>query len=214
MTAIKICGVKEAHTYDLLAELKVDWVGLVFYPPSPRYITMDQARQLPDYKNQGLLRVGLFVKPTLDDIKAVLDKINLDILQLYTSLETAQIIRDELGIPVWLAKGVQTISDLPINGSVDGFVIEAPSNQSDSRPGGNGRTFDWQLTSGWHSPKPWLLAGGLTSENVTQAIQQSGTKAVDVSSGVEHQKGKKDSGLIKQFVENIRCFDRSSQPYE
>lgn len=210
MTAIKICGVKEAHTYDLLVELKVDWVGLVFYPPSPRYIAMDQARQLPDYKNQGLLRVGLFVKPTLDDIKAVLDKINLDILQLYTSLEIAQKIRDEFGIPVWLAKGVQTVSDLPTNCSVDGLVIEAPSNQSDSRPGGNGRAFDWQLTSGWHSPKPWLLAGGLTPENVTQAIQQSGTQAVDVSSGVERQKGEKDPSLIKQFVKNIRCFNSAS----
>lgn len=207
MTAIKICGVKKAETYDLLLELKVNWAGLVFYPPSPRYITSDQARSLPDYKNYGLSKVGLFVKPTLDGIAKVLDKVQLDILQLYTSAEMAITIREEFGLPVWLARGVQSVADLPSNDNVDGLVIEAPASQSDSRPGGNGRTFDWRLTAGWKAPKPWLLAGGLTPKNVTQAMKDSCAKAVDVSSGVEHQKGEKDSALIREFVKNIRNFD-------
>lgn len=207
MTAIKICGVKKAETYDLLLELKVNWAGLVFYPPSPRYITPDQARSLPDYKSHGLLKVGLFVKPTLDDLAKVLDQVQLDVLQLYTSAEMAITIREEFGLPVWLARGVQSVADLPNNDDVDGLVIEAPSSQSDTRPGGNGRTFDWQLTAGWKSPKPWLLAGGLTPENIIQAIKYSGAKAVDVSSGVEYQKGEKDPALIREFVKNIRNFD-------
>lgn len=204
MTAVKICGVKDAATCDLLLELKVNWVGLVFYPPSPRYITIDQACQLPDYKNNNLLRVGLFVKPTLDDIARVLDKVHLDVLQLYTSVEMAKIIRNQCGLPTWLAQGIQTITDLPNKCDVDGLVMEAPCNQSDSRPGGNGRAFDWRLTCGWQAPKPWLLAGGLTPDNVQEAIKQSGAKAVDVSSGVERNKGDKDHLLIRQFVENVR----------
>lgn len=207
MTAIKICGVKEEETYDLLLELKVNWAGLVFYPPSPRYIPPDQARSLPNYNKYGLLKVGLFVKPTLDYITKVLDKVQLDILQLYTSAEMAIIIRDQLGLPVWVAQGVQSIANLPNDCDVDGLVIEAPSRQSDSHPGGNGRAFDWKLTAGWQAPKPWLLAGGLTPKNVVQAIKHSGAKAVDVSSGVECQKGQKDLALIREFVKNIRNFD-------
>ncbi|MDI2112956.1 phosphoribosylanthranilate isomerase [Commensalibacter nepenthis] len=207
MTGIKICGVKEPATYDLLIKLKVNWVGLVFYEPSPRFISMGQVRQLPDYHNEGLLRVGLFVKPTVDEVRRVLDTVRLDILQLYTSLEVAHTIREACDIPVWLAKGIKERSDLPKTCSVDGLVIETPSNHSDLRPGGNGRTFDWRLTSTWDIPKPWLLAGGLTPDNVGQAIQQSGAKAVDVSSGVERHKGEKDSTLIRQFVETIRAID-------
>ncbi|EUK17746.1 phosphoribosylanthranilate isomerase [Commensalibacter papalotli (ex Servin-Garciduenas et al. 2014)] len=207
MSAIKVCGIKTAETYDLLLELNVNWAGLVFYPPSPRYITLDQARQLPDYKNHGLLKVGLFVKPTLDDIAKVLDHVHLDILQLYTSTQMIKTIRNHFGLPVWLAQGIRTVCDLPDNYDVDGLVIEAPSHQSDLHPGGNGRTFDWQLTSGWQAPRPWLLAGGLTPTNVTQAIKQSGARAVDVSSGVERQKGEKDHALIREFVGNINNFD-------
>lgn len=206
MSAIKVCGIKTAETYDLLLELNVNWAGLVFYPPSPRYITVNQARQLPDYKEHGLLKVGLFVEPTLNDIANVLDQVHLDILQLYTSSEMAKTIRDQFELPVWLARGVRTVSDLPNGCDADGFVIEAPSSQSDLHPGGNGRAFDWELTSGWQAPRPWLLAGGLTPENVTQAIKQSGAKAVDVSSGVERQKGEKDHALIREFVKNVYDF--------
>ncbi|CAI3948705.1 Phosphoribosylanthranilate isomerase (TrpF) (PDB:1DL3) [Commensalibacter communis] len=207
MTAIKICGVKDPEIYELLATLKVNWVGLVFYESSPRFISIDQVRQLPDYYNEGISRVGLFVKPTLDEVKRVLETVRLDILQLYTTPEIARTIRETFDIPVWLAKGIQKRSDLPETCSIDGLVIEAPPNHSDSRPGGNGRTFDWQLTSAWNAPKPWLLAGGLTPENVVQAIQQSGAKAVDVSSGVERRKGEKDPTLIRQFIQNIRNID-------
>ncbi|MDI2091029.1 phosphoribosylanthranilate isomerase [Commensalibacter oyaizuii] len=204
MTAIKICGVKDSATYDLLAELQVNWVGIVFYPPSPRYIEPSQAALLPDYKADGLQRVGLFVKPTVDDIRRILDYVHLDVLQLYTSMENASVIQTIFGIPVWVAKGVKSRADLPTSCPVTGMVIEAPANQSDSRPGGNGRVFDWQLTKNWQAPRPWLLAGGLTPENVTTAIVEAQALAVDVSSGVERCMGEKDPVLIRSFVENIR----------
>lgn len=204
MTAIKICGVKDAKIYDLLVELQVNWIGLVFYPASPRYLTLSQASQLPDYNKDGLLRVGLFVKPEMDDIRKTLDKIRLDVLQLYTTEEKALAVQQEFGLPVWLAKGIKTRQDLPVTCRVDGMIIEAPTSDADTRPGGNGRIFDWSLPADWHAPKPWLLAGGLTPENVQNAIQQSNALAVDVSSGVEIERGVKDSLLIQRFVEKIR----------
>ncbi len=204
MTAIKICGVKDLATYDLLAELQVNWVGLVFYPASPRFLSLSQAAQLPDYRNEGLLRVGLFVKPELEDIQRVIEKIHLDILQVYCPDEQAEFIRETFKIPVWIAKGIKTHQDLLRSCTVDGMVMEAPSYQSDTRPGGNGRQFDWSLTKTWKSVKPWLLAGGLTPDNIQEAIRISGAKAVDVSSGVEFKKGVKDLKLIRRFVMNAR----------
>lgn len=204
MVAIKICGVNEAETCDLLVSLQVDWVGLVFYPASPRFLSLSQAMQLPDYGKEGLLRVGLFVKPELDDIRKILDHVRLDILQLYCPDKQAEIIREEFHLPVWLARGVKTRQDLLQPCPVDGMVTEAPCYDSDTRPGGNGRQFDWSLMKNWHAAKPWLLAGGLTPDNVQTAIQQSSAQAVDVSSGVEAEPGKKDPGLIQRFVENAR----------
>ena len=204
MVSIKICGVRETATCDLLLKLRVNWVGLVFYPASPRFLSVTQARQLPDYGKEGLLRVGLFVRPKLDDIKRILDKVRLDILQLYCSDKQAAIIREEIGLPVWLARGVKTRDDLLEPSQIDGMVIEAPFYESDTRPGGNGRKFDWSLTKNWNPANPWLLAGGLTPDNVQEAIQQSGTEAIDVSSGVESEPGKKDPILIQQFVKNAR----------
>ena len=189
MVSIKICGVRETATCDLLLKLRVNWVGLVFYPASPRFLSVTQARQLPDYGKEGLLRVGLFVRPKLDDIRRILDKVRLDILQLYCSDKQAAIIREEIGLPVWLARGVKTRDDLLEPCQVDGMVIEAPFYESDTRPGGNGRKFDWSLTKNWNPAKPWLLAG---------------TDAIDVSSGVESEPGKKDPILIQHFVKNAR----------
>lgn len=204
MVSIKICGVRETATCDLLLKLRVNWVGLVFYPASPRFLSVTQARQLPDYGKEGLLRVGLFVRPKLDDIKRILDKVRLDILQLYCSDKQAETIREEIGLPVWLARGVKTRDNLLEPCQVDGMVIEAPFYESDTRPGGNGRKFDWSLTKNWNPAKPWLLAGGLTPDNVQEAIQQSGAEAIDVSSGVESEPGKKDPILIQHFVKNAR----------
>ncbi|WP_338329477.1 phosphoribosylanthranilate isomerase [Commensalibacter sp. Nvir] len=208
MIAIKVCGIKEENHYELLAKLNVDWVGLVFYPPSPRYITPEQASHLPDFKQQGLQRVGLFVHPDEEEIETVLEKVRLDVLQLYTSLEQACFIRKRFNIPVWLSKGIKRFSDLPTSCPLDGLVIEAPASKTDTRPGGNSKQFDWRITQSWRAPKPWVLAGGLNCRNVDRAISLSGTRAVDVSSGVENQLGIKDSQLIQNFVTKVRnCND-------
>lgn len=210
MIQIKICGLTREADIQLCAELGVSWVGFVFYPRSPRAISAQHAKTLhtavPSPSLGGPLRVGLFVQPQREEIAHVLAKVPLDILQLYTSQEKAEALQKHFNIPVWLPYGIHTASELPSSDSsaLHGFIIEAPASEGDTRPGGLGKTFDWSLTHNWHPPRPWLLAGGLTPQNVQRAIALSGAKAVDVSSGVENSPGHKSASLLKEFIKNAR----------
>ncbi|MDF7674667.1 phosphoribosylanthranilate isomerase [Acetobacteraceae bacterium ESL0709] len=209
MVKVKICGLKRAEEMQLCAALGVDWTGFIFYPPSPRYIPAKQALDLHHSTRTaaegGPQRVGLFVNPTFDEIKAVLAVVPLDILQLYGPIEQAVAIRQRFDVPVWLAKGIKGPEDLPSDkNNLDGYIIESPADPNDNQPGGLGKSFDWSLTRNWPAPAPWILAGGLTPENVSSAIMASGTSAVDVSSGVEESRGVKSLKKIEKFVRNCR----------
>ncbi|MBR0559772.1 phosphoribosylanthranilate isomerase [Neokomagataea anthophila] len=208
MVGIKICGVRDISTVQLCMELKVDWIGLVFYAPSPRYISIKELQDIADlYADKSLKRpklVGLFVKANDQEIAQVLNIIDLDILQIYDSAERAQDIQSQFNRCVWHSRGVAYASDLPTDMACNGFVIEAKTLSSDSLPGGIGRSFDWSITQGWVAPGFWMLAGGLTPDNVAIAIQESSASAVDVSSGVEERIGYKSHDLIKKFVKNAR----------
>ncbi len=203
---VKICGLTRAEDMKVCAAMGVRWVGLVFHPASPRFVQPEQAAYLhaaiPAPAQNGPLRVGLFVRPTYDQIAEVLNHVPLDILQLYTDETTAFTLKKRTGRSVWLARGIAQQSDLPNLNTLDGYVIEAPAQKGDTRPGGLGRVFDWTLTRQWQAPTPWLLAGGLTPDNVNQAVQVSHTQAVDVSSGVEETPGIKSALLIEKFVKN------------
>ncbi|MCX5615719.1 phosphoribosylanthranilate isomerase [Bombella sp. TMW 2.2559] len=204
--SVKICGLTRTEDMQACAALGVRWVGLVFHLASPRFVKLEQAADLhaaiPVPNEGGPLRVGLFVKPTHEQIAETLRHVPLDILQLYTDEATALTLQARTGRPVWLARGISRTHDLPVSDALDGYVIEAPAQEGDTRPGGLGRIFDWTLTSGWQAPAPWLLAGGLTPENVADAVRTSQTRAVDVSSGVEERPGIKSALLIEKFVKN------------
>ncbi len=208
MTGVKICGIRDARTMLLCAQLKVDWVGLVFCEASPRFVTADEAARLhesaPCAQDGGPLRVGLFVKSEDRFIEKVLQSVPLDILQIYDTSGRATEIQSRFGRPVWQARGIARHSDLPMDPQMAGYVIEAPKQEQDCRPGGLGRTFDWSLTRNWTAPSFWMLAGGLNPLNVQRAIQESQTPAVDVSSGVETAPGCKSAELIEKFVQNSR----------
>nr|WP_294917864.1 phosphoribosylanthranilate isomerase [uncultured Neokomagataea sp.] len=208
MVGVKICGIRDISTVQLCTELKVEWIGLVFYAPSPRFISTDELKKIALlYANKSCERpklVGLFVKASNQEIAQVLDVINLDILQIYDSPERIQDIRSTFHRPVWHSRGVSSVNDLPSSMACDGFVIEAKVASENSLPGGVGRCFDWGVTQGWRAPGFWLLAGGLTPSNVAQAIAASSSPAVDVSSGVEEHIGFKSHSLIKKFVKNAR----------
>lgn len=208
MTGVKICGIRDVQTMELCTRLKVDWVGFVFCETSPRIVTADQASRLhqsvPSAKENGPLRVGLFVKADDGLIEHVLQAVPLDILQIYDTADRALEIQSRFGRPVWRACGIASRSDLPTDPKLSGYVIEAPKQPQDCRPGGLGRTFDWSLTQNWTPPSFWMLAGGLTPRNVQNAIQESQSPAVDVSSGVESSPGCKSAELIEKFVANAR----------
>ncbi|WP_102325023.1 phosphoribosylanthranilate isomerase [Komagataeibacter saccharivorans] len=202
---VKICGIRDRIGLDAACAAGADWIGFVFFGRSPRHVTPDVAGELArGMMSAGPQRIGLFVRPTDDEIRTVLDHVPLDGLQIYDDGPRAAAIRARFGLPVWQAAGIAAAADLPRNCAVDGLVIESRAPAGSDRPGGNAHAFDWTLTKGWQAPVPWLLAGGLTPDNVQRAIDQSGTRAVDVSSGVESAPGVKSAALIHAFVQAAR----------
>lgn len=141
------------------------------------------------------------MQPTVADISHALEAVKLDVLQIYGSTDDLHVMKQHFGLPVWHAIGVTTAADLPSgNGGADRLLLEAKAPAGATRPGGNATTFDWSILRGWAAPAPWMLAGGLTVENVADAIRQTAAVAVDVSSGVEKSKGLKDPVLIRRFI--------------
>ncbi len=198
---VKICGINSPEAFDAAADAGADWIGFVFFPPSPRFITPAQAAALSARRDGGPSRVGLFVEPTDDQVAAALAAMKLDVLQLYADAERVRAVRARFGVPVWRAVGVASADELPhsLHGA-DALLIEGKPPARATRPGGNAVALDWALTESWRAPGPWLLAGGLTPENVGDAIRLSGATAVDVSSGVERARGVKDPAMIQKFV--------------
>jgi phosphoribosylanthranilate isomerase len=202
---VKICGINDAVGFDATVSAGADWLGFVFFAGSPRAVTPAQAAALSARHHGGPLRVGLFVEPSDDDVAAALAAVRLDVLQLYVPAARAAELRGRFGLPVWRAAGVAEARELPADGGgVDGFVIEAKAPPGATRPGGNAVALDWSLLAGWRAKLPWLLAGGLTADNVAGAIVASGAAAVDVSSGVERARGVKDVAMIQAFVAAAR----------
>lgn len=202
---VKICGLRDEAGLDAACAAGADWVGFVFFARSPRHVTAEVAgRLVRGMPGDGPRRIGLFVRPSDDEIRHVLDHVPLDGIQIYDDASRAMAVREHFGLPVWLASGIASRADLPTGCGVDAMVIESRAPAGSDRPGGNARTFDWTLTAGWQAPAPWLLAGGLTPDNVQTAIRQSGARAVDVSSGVESAPGVKSPELIHAFVRAAR----------
>ena len=213
MTAVtvKICGINDPAAMTAAVEAGADMIGFVFFPPSPRAVTPQQAAALSAAHPSGPLRVGLFVDADDATIGAVLEAVPLDTLQLHGEETPARCadLRARFGVEVMKALGIASAADLdrvaayaPV---VDRFLLDAKAPPSATLPGGNAAPFDWTLTAGRAIPRPWLLAGGLTPENVAEAVAVSGAPGVDVSSGVERARGMKDPARIAAFVRAARC---------
>lgn len=202
----KICGLSRAEDVAAAADAGAAYVGFVFFPKSPRNVDIATARALALEVPPGIAKVALVVNA--DD--ALLDEITgavpLDMLQLHGSESPERVteIRARYGLPVMKAVGVADAEDLPAlerYGKVaDQLLVDAKPPKNADLPGGNGLSFDWRLISGRRWPVPWMLAGGLTPENVAEAIAMTGAQQVDVSSGVENAPGEKDADKIARFV--------------
>ena len=208
MTAVKICGLNDERGFDAALDAGADYIGLNFFPPSPRAVTPARAAALAARRPATLPRliglprlVGLFVDPTEAEIAATLALVPLDILQLYVAPDRAAALGARFARPVWRATGVSAAADLPTTcAGADALLVEAKPPPGATRPGGNAVSFDWSILAGWTAPCPWVLAGGLTPANVAAAIRATGAPAVDVSSGVECRPGVKDPALIRAFI--------------
>ena len=201
VTEVKICGVRDPEAMDAVAEALAEWVGFVFFPPSPRAIEPAAAAALAARHPGGPRAVGLFVDPEDTDIATVLDALPLAALQVHASAERAAAVQARFGLPVWHAVGIATAADLPSAApGVRRLLLDHKAPPGATLPGGNATAFDWSVLRNWAAPVPWVLAGGLTPHTVTEAIGLTGAPAVDVSSGVERSRGIKDPALIRAFV--------------
>ena len=207
----KICGINDAAAMQTAVANGTGFVGLVFYPQSPRSITPGMAANLAALVPGGVTKVGLFVDPDNALLTRVLDEVPLDLLQLHGNETTDRCtdIRKRFGRPVMKVIKVATLDDVgAANDYCDAvdwlmFDAKAPSSMTDALPGGNALPFDWTLLAGWSWPVPWMLAGGLDADNVATAVTKSGALVVDVSSGVESAPGKKDPTEIERFLEAV-----------
>ncbi|MCQ8242121.1 phosphoribosylanthranilate isomerase [Rhizosaccharibacter radicis] len=204
MIRVKICGINDEPGLDAALDGGADWVGLVFFRRSPRFLEPARAALLARRAAGRAAVVGLMVSPADQEIRDLVEACPLDAIQLYG--------RDDLpsgaigeGRPVWHAVPVAAPEDLPESTPADTLVVEPRPARTATRPGGNGTPMDWSLLRHWKAPVPWLLAGGLTAENVAGAIRLSGATAVDVSSGVESAPGMKDPERIHAFIRAARA---------
>jgi phosphoribosylanthranilate isomerase len=210
MTLAKICGITDEDAMVAAVEHGASYVGLVFFPPSPRAIEPVEAADLLEGMPEDVTVVGLFVNPTDADLDAALNHVRLDMIQLHgsESPERVEEIRLEYATPVIKALGIAQESDLDharrYADAADMLLFDAKPPADADRPGGHGLPFAWDILRAWdRDDVPWMLAGGLTPENVGRAIAESGAKIVDVSSGVEREKGRKDPARIKAFLEAV-----------
>ena len=208
----KICGINDATAMRIAVAAGAQFVGLVFYPPSPRALGPDEAATLAALVPDEITRVGLFVDPDDDQIDSVRAKVALDMLQLHGSEppQRCSELREHTGLPVMKAIKVADRNDIATAsdylGLIDWLMFDAktPRDMEGALPGGNALSFDWTLLSGQTWPVPWMLAGGISPDNVVAAVQASGASVVDVSSGVESGPGRKDPAKIEAFLHALQ----------
>ncbi|CAM3140924.1 phosphoribosylanthranilate isomerase [Paracoccus aminovorans] len=204
--SVKICGLTEVAGLAAAIDAGARYLGFVFFPKSPRHVAAAQAAGLAAQVPLGLAKVGLFVDPDDAQLDQVLAEVPLDLIQLHGAETPARVaqVKALTGLPVMKAVGVAGPADLDrlwdYGLAADMLLIDAKPPAGAALPGGNGLAFDWRLLAGRQILKPWLLAGGLTPENVHEAIRLTRAPGVDVSSGVESAPGIKDPDRIRRFI--------------
>lgn len=201
----KICGLSTPETLDAAIAGGASHVGFVFFPPSPRNVSIDQARALVARVPAHVDKVGVFVDPDEALLAAALAT-GIDTVQLHKAApERAAAIRTRAR--VWAAVAVKSRADLDrsaaYRGAADRILYDAKTPDDAALPGGMGLRFDWKLLEGFDHPLPWALSGGLDPANVREAVGATGARLVDVSSGVENAPGVKDVAKIAAFLQAV-----------
>ena len=202
---IKACGLSSGETIAAAAQAGATHVGLVHFAPSPRHVDLADAAKLRAAVPQKVKAVVLLVDPEADLLAAVIAQVKPDVIQLHgkETPEQSARLRQQGGFEVWKALSVRSAESLAdaarYEGAVDRVLFDAPPPADSTLPGGNGEAFDWTLLKGHDHRIAWGLAGGLTPNNVADAIRATGTPLVDASSGLESAPGVKDMDRIAAF---------------
>jgi phosphoribosylanthranilate isomerase len=208
--AVKICGLTQPSDVHAVAQAGAVYCGFVFFPKSPRNVSFQQAAAMAVEAPIGLAKVALTVNADDAFLDALTAAVPLDMLQLHGNETPARVreVKERYGLPVMKAVGVADATDLPALDDymkvADQILVDAKPPKNADLPGGNGLTFDWRLIAGRRWAVPWMLAGGLTAENVAEAIRMTGARQIDLSSGVESRPGVKDAAMIDGFMAAVK----------
>ncbi len=215
--AIKICGLIEPSHLQAAAASGATHAGFNFFPRSPRFLSPEAARRMRGFAPRGIVRVALFVDAEDGAILDACAAVGAEMVQLHgaESPDRVAAVKRLTGLPVVKALPVAGRQDLAATaefGAVaDMLLFDAKPPAGADRPGGHGRAYDWGLLAGIACPVPWLLSGGLTPDNVGEAVRRSGARGVDVASGVEREPGVKDPLLIRRFCQAAQAAFAAEQ---
>ncbi len=211
-TRVKICGLTAADHVAAAVEAGAAYVGFMFFPPSPRNLSVEEAVALGRGVPAQVTRVAVTVDPDDGLLDALTGAGAADMIQLHGSETPARVreVRQRTGLPVMKSVGVAVADDLAkiaaYAQAADRLLIDAKAPEDAVLPGGNGLRFDWRLLDGLEIPLPWMLAGGLTPENAAEAVRLTGATELDVSSGVEASPGQKDPAKMRAFIDSVAAL--------
>lgn len=214
---VKICGLSTRETLQTALDAGADMVGFVFFPPSPRHVSLETGRELGRQVNGRALKVALTVDADDATLDNIMDALSPDIFQLHGKESVARLrdIKQRFGRPVMKAVPVAIAADLAVlpgyAASADRILFDARAPKDATRPGGLGAPFDWHLLENLDLELPYMVSGGLHADNVAEAVRVTCAGGVDVSSGVENTPGVKDPDMIKAFIRAARATQGASQ---
>lgn len=210
---VKICGLSTRETLDVALGAGADMVGFVFFPPSPRHLSLETARALGKQAKGRAAKVALTVDADDAALSNIVETLQPDLLQLHGK-ETIARLRDvkaKFGLPVMKAIAVETPADLAVlpgfAGVADRILFDARAPKDATRPGGLGAVFDWHVLEKLDLKLPFMVSGGLNPDNVAEAVRVTRAGGVDVSSGVERSPGHKDPEMILKFIRAARSSE-------
>ncbi len=209
---IKICGLSTPETLEAALDAGADMVGFVFFPPSPRNLSLDDAMALGAQAHGRSLKVALSVDADDRFLAAAIEAAQPDILQLHGKESPARVLdlKRRFGLPVMKAIHISSSDDLAAiadyENAADRIIFDARPPKGAVLPGGNGAAFDWRILERVKTRLPWMLSGGVNPGNVAEALAVTRAPGLDVSSGVERSPGVKDEALIRSFIDNARSF--------
>jgi phosphoribosylanthranilate isomerase len=210
---VKICGLSTRETLDAALDAGADMVGFVFFPPSPRHLSLEKARELGRQAKGRAVKVALSVDADDATLANIVDVLQPDILQLHGKETVARVrdIKQKFALQVMKALAVETPADLaslPGYAAVaDRILFDARAPKQATRPGGLGAVFDWHVLENLDLKLPFMVSGGLNAGNVAEAVRVTRAGGVDVSSGVESTLGVKDPDMIRAFVRAARATE-------